>query len=192
MTPDRKTTKLRSIYESFDKDVAEYRKNAVCERGCNFCCTSMGNIDIVTLEGILILEELEKMEEDLRGEIADRIARNRSDKEDGKKPACPFQSGEGACLIYEVRPFSCRQLYSLRTCSSSGPLLHRQAAVISQATVREIQELDDTGYSGHISFVLHLLDMREFRRTYLAGGFNPALIAGFGKAHGIIINRTAK
>jgi hypothetical protein len=192
MIAEEEKAKLHSIYESFDDAVAEFRGHAVCEKGCNFCCTRMGNVDIVTLEGMMILERLEGGEEDVRREVAGRIMRNRTEKEEGQKPACPFQDTEGACLIYEARPFSCRQLYSLRKCDSGGPLLHKQAAGLSQATVKEIQRLDDTGYSGHITFILHLLDMPEFRKTYLSGGFNPALIADFGKSHGIIINRFAK
>ncbi len=52
-----------------------------------------------------------------------------------------------------------------------------------------MQQLDDTGYSGHISFILHLLDRPSFRKLYLAGGFDPQKIMAFGRAHGIIINR---
>jgi Fe-S-cluster containining protein len=192
MVPEKKKARLRSIYESFDEAVEEFRKHAVCEKGCNFCCTRMGNVDIVTLEGVMILERLEGMEEDVQKEVAGRIARNRTEKKEGKKPACPFQDEGGACLIYEVRPFSCRQLYSLRKCDSGGPLVHRQATEISRETVKEIQRLDNTGYAGHISFILHLLDLAEFRTTYLSDGFNPAIIADFGKSHGIIINRVAK
>jgi Fe-S-cluster containining protein len=192
MVPEKKKAKLRSIYESFDDAVAEFRKHAVCGKGCNFYCTRLGNVDIVTLEGVMILERLEEMEEDVQKEVAGRIARNRTERKEGTKPACPFQDEGGPCLIYEVRPFSCRQHYSLRKCDSGGPLVHRQAAKISQATVKEIQRLDDTGYSGHISFILHLLGMAEFRKIYLIDGFNPAMIADFGKSHGIIINRFAK
>jgi hypothetical protein len=192
MIAEEKKAKLRSLYESFDDAVAEFRKHAVCERGCNFCCTHMGNVDIVTLEGVMIFERLEGVEEDVRRKVAGRIMRNRTEKEEGQKPACPFQDDGGTCLIYEARPFSCRQLYSLRKCDSGGPLVHKQVAGLSQVTVKEIQRLDDTGYSGHISFILHLLDLGEFKKTYLSGGFNPALIADFGKSHGIIINRFAK
>jgi hypothetical protein len=188
----KKREKLRSLYGSFDAAVSELKKHAVCEKGCNFCCTRMGNVDIVTLEGAIIHDILEGMDEDVRRQIADGIARNMAEKEEGKKPACPFQDEEGTCLIYEVRPFSCRQLYSLRKCGDGGPLVHKQAAVTSRATVREIQTLDDTGYSGHISFILHLLDIAKFRETYLSGGFDPAVIADFGKSHGIIINRFAR
>ena len=192
MIIERKKEKLRSLYESFADAVREFRTHAVCEKGCNFCCTRMGNVDIVTLEGAMILGRLEGMEEGVRRHIEHRIVRNVSDKETGKKPACPFQDDEGACLIYEARPFSCRQLYSLKKCEGSGPLVHKQAAAISRATVREIQMLDDTGYSGHISFILHLLEIAEFRESYLSGGFDPAMIADFGKSHGIVINRFAR
>jgi hypothetical protein len=85
----KRKDKLRSIYESFDGSLAEFRKHAVCEKGCNFRCTRMGNVDIVTLEGVMILARVERMEEGLRKEAADRIARNRAEKEEGKKPACP-------------------------------------------------------------------------------------------------------
>jgi hypothetical protein len=189
MIPEKKKTKLLSIYESFDEAVAEFRKHAVCERGCNFCCTHMGNVDIVTLEGVMILERLEGMDEEARKKVAGRITRNRTEKKEGKKPPCLFQNDGGACLIYEVRPFSCRQLYALRKCDSGGPLLHKQAVGLSHATVKEIQRLDSTGYSGHISFILYLLGMEEFRKTYLSGGFNPSLIADFGKSHCIITNQ---
>ncbi len=52
-----------------------------------------------------------------------------------------------------------------------------------------MQQLDDTGYSGHISFVLYLLDRPEFRKIYLSGGFDPSKIMEFGKNHGMVINR---
>jgi hypothetical protein len=38
------------------------------------------------------------------------------------------------------------------------------------------------------SFILHLLDKPEFRKLYMAGGFDPGQIMEFGKSHGIIIN----
>jgi len=85
-------------------------------------------------------------------------------------------------------PFSCRQLYSLLKCDGRGPTVHRQAVELTEKTVQSLQRLDSTGYSGHISFIIHLLEKQEFRDFYLAGGLNPAQIMGFGKTHDIIIN----
>jgi hypothetical protein len=71
-------------------------------------------------------------------------------------------------------------------------MAHRQAVESARSTVREIQQLDDAGYSGHISYILQLLDDISFRKLYLSGGFAPEQIMKFGKAHGLIINRFAK
>jgi hypothetical protein len=189
MTIAEKKRNLLPAYRAFEEAVGEMKTLAVCEIGCNFCCTRMGRIDITTLEGLVILERLESMNRDTRDELNRKIERDRSEKEKGLTSACPFQNNEGACLIYDVRPFSCRQLYSLRKCDGGGPLIHRQAVDIAGKTVRKIQGIDDSGYSGHLSFILHLLGLPEFRTLYLAGGFDPMMIAAFGKTHGIIINR---
>jgi hypothetical protein len=189
MTIAEKKRNLLPAYRAFEEAVAEMKTLAVCEMGCNFCCTQMGRIDITTLEGLVILERLEGMSGDIRDELRKKIGRNRSEKEQGLTSPCPFQDSEGACIFYDVRPFSCRHLYSLRKCDSGGPLLHRQAVDMAGKTVRKIQGIDESGYSGHLTFILHLLGLPDFRRIYVAGGFDPAMIAGFGKTHGITINR---
>jgi hypothetical protein len=53
-----------------------------------------------------------------------------------------------------------------------------------------MQKLDSSGYSGHISYILFLLDKEEFRNLYLRGKFKPQKIADFGRNHGILINRS--
>ena len=71
-------------------------------------------------------------------------------------------------------------------------MAHRQAVESARSVVREIQQLDDTGYSGHISYILQLLGDTGFRKLYLSGGFAPERIMKFGKTHGLIINRSEK
>ena len=183
---------LHAIYNGFENEVCEYRRDAVCGLGCSFCCTFMGNVDITTLEGWIIREHIRSMPGSARSDLVRRITGNKQEKEKGGKPGCPFQDDNGACLIYEFRPFSCRQLYSLRKCDQDGPLIHRAAVSAARKTVRRIQTLDQTGYSGHISYILFLLDNRNFRKVYMSGGFKPDTISKFGKAHGIIINRYVK
>jgi uncharacterized protein len=90
------------------------------------------------------------------------------------------------------RPFTCRRIYSLETCSRRRPpILNRRVMELGDDTIRSLQMLDETGYSGHISFILHMLDAPVFRNTYLNGAFKPEEIADFGKTHQIIINRMA-
>ena len=68
-------------------------------------------------------------------------------------------------------------------------MVHRQAVELAKQTVKKLQQLDETGYSGHISYILHLIAKPDFRTLYISGGFNPVNIMRFGKKHGIIINR---
>jgi uncharacterized protein len=62
---------------------------------------------------------------------------------------------------------------------------------VHQTAIRKLQELDDTGYSGHISFVLALLEYQNFLDFYRSGAFNPELIAPFGRKYRLVINRIA-
>jgi Fe-S-cluster containining protein len=189
MTFREKREALKRIYESFEQDASEYKKDAICKIGCTFCCTDVGNVDTTTLEGVIIHERVKKFPERLKGTVTKKITQNRLEKEEKKIAPCPFLKEDDTCLIYDIRPFSCRQLYSISECKGQGPTVHRQARELGKATVRKMQQLDDTGYSGHLTFILHLLDMPGFKKLYLSGEFDPGKVAEFGKSHGLIINR---
>ena len=188
MTFEEKKTRLREIYNRFETEVREYKKSAVCKPGCAYCCIHFGSVDIITLEGVIIRQHVNSFAKPLKSRLKKKIAQNRKLKEKQKIAQCPFLRKDQTCLIYDIRPFSCRQLYSLRECNGCGPTVHRQAVDLAQNTVKKLQHLDHTGYSGHISFILHLFDKPEFRKLYMAGGFDPGQIMEFGKSHGIIIN----
>ena len=192
MTLREKQEALQRIYERFEQDASEYKKDAVCKIGCTFCCTDVGNVDTITLEGVIIRERIRQLHRRHRDAITKRVTQNRLQKQKEKIVPCPFLKEDDTCLIYDVRPFSCRQLYSVRKCEGQGPTVHRQARELAKQAVRKMQQLDDMGYSGHLSFILHLLDSPGFLKLYLSGGFDPGKIATFGKAHGLIINRFAK
>jgi Fe-S-cluster containining protein len=191
MNTEEKKEKLKSLYEAFEQAAAEYVSSAVCRPGCAYCCIHFGSVDITTLEGLIIRERVNSYATSLRDTSRKKISQNKRLKEKQKIAPCPFLKKDKICRIYDVRPFSCRQLYSLHVCDGRSPLVHRQAVILAQNTVRKLQQLDATGYSGHISFVLALLDRPAFRELYLAGGFNPGQIMAYGKTHDIIINQTA-
>lgn len=183
-----KEKELYEIYRRFEEDAAPYRHNAVCRKGCSFCCTFMGNVDITTLEGIMIRDHINTCPESEYLALTEAFEANRLEKEKGRNAPCPFLDKQGACRIYNTRPFSCRQLYSVKQCEVSGATIHRQAFELSRKAIASIQELDNTGYSGHLSFILHLLDDARFREFYIRGGFDPQRVRDFGKSHGIVIN----
>jgi hypothetical protein len=185
----QKQRRLTEIYAAYEAAAQGFKQGAVCRAGCAFCCTHYGPLDILTLEGCLIRAWLAARPRSQRVALSGKIAENRRLKENGRAARCPFLDGRDNCRIYPLRPFSCRQLYSLRPCGATGPTVHRAAVALAQDTVRQLQRLDETGYSGHLTFILTLLDQPDFRRTYRAGGFDPGRIAAFAKSHRIVINR---
>jgi len=191
MIIEEKRDILQDIYNDFESSVQIYKTGAICKIGCAFCCIHFGNVDIITLEGFLIHEWIEGLDKQKKADFRKRIANNMKKKAKQSIARCPFLDTNNTCLVYDIRPFSCRQLYSLRECTDRGPTVHRQAFLISKKTVKTLQQLDSTGYSGHISYILHLLDRPNFKKLYCSGGFNPEHIAAFGKKHGIVINRKA-
>lgn len=189
MTFEEKKELLNRVYQEFDRDVSVYKQHAICKKGCTFCCTDAGSIDIITLEGLILQQRINRLPKKAKHHLTQKIAKNKRDKEKGKTVPCPFLKKDKSCLVYEGRPFTCRQLYSIRTCQGRGPTVHRQAVELAGKAVAELQRIDDTGYSGHISYILFLLDMPDFRKRYLAGGFDPAAILDYGKQRNIRINR---
>lgn len=186
---EEKKKKLWELYDQYEKDVAEFKKDAACVIGCADCCIDVGNIDITTLEGIIIREQIAPFEEPLKSEIKAKLLQNKAESEQKRLVRCAFLKKDNTCLIYPIRPFSCRQLYSVKKCNGALPTIHRVAVERAKQIVKEIQRLDSNGYSGHISYILYLLDDRNFRESYLRGRFEPEKIASFGRSHKIVINR---
>jgi len=184
-----KRKKLKELYSQYEKDVAEFKRSAACVKCCADCCIDVGNIDITTLEGIIIHDRVATFEEPLKSEIRARLAQNKMQREKGRLSRCAFLKADKTCMIYDIRPFSCRWLYSVKKCDGASPTIHRKAINLAKQTVKKIQQLDPSGYSGHISYILFLLDKKEFRKLYLRGKFKPQKIADFGRSHGILINR---
>ena len=184
-----KKSKDYEIYAQFEEATADFRQAAACAPGCAFCCVEMGTVDITTLEGLVIREKIGKLNRPVAAKIAKRLNRDIRKKEKGEKNSCPFLQKNSRCLIYAIRPFSCRQLYSLKKCGMQGPTVHRQAVDLARNAVARIQAVDETGYSGHLSYILHMLASEKFRRVYRAGEFKPEEVMAFGKSHRIVINR---
>ena len=189
MDPARKRDRLLSIYDEFERQAAPWKQEALCGPGCSFCCTHFGNVDVTTLEAVAIRDFMASLPDAERTSLQAQIALNRESKLSNRPAPCPFLADDQICRIYPIRPFSCRQLYSVKPCAVTGPTVHRGARELVQATIRKLQELDDTGYSGHMSFVLTLLEYPGFLNLYHSGAFNPASVAELGRKYRLVINR---
>ncbi len=69
------------------------------------------------------------------------------------------------------------------------PVVSRQVMDAAGQSIRELQQLDINGYSGHMSFILYMLSTPAFLDTYKSGAFKPEEIMEFGKSHKISINK---
>lgn len=54
---------MQDIYNDFESSVQIYKAGAVCKIGCAFCCIHFGTVDIITLEGFIIHEWIEALDQ---------------------------------------------------------------------------------------------------------------------------------
>ncbi|SMC55717.1 Putative zinc-or iron-chelating domain-containing protein [Desulfocicer vacuolatum DSM 3385] len=185
-----KVSKLKDIYRKFDQKANEAKKEQACEKGCGFCCKEAGSIDITTLEGFAIRDAMKALPRSRQKSLTKSFQQEIKKREKGIVVPCPFLMKNNACMIYEDRPFSCRRIYSTHVCTRQNPpMVSRQVMEDAKLTIKALQELDITGYSGHMSYILYMLSTPEFLDTYLKGECKPEEIMVFGKAHKIIINK---
>ena len=161
MRLDEEKGQLFSLYEEFERRVAPFRSQTVCVKGCADCCIQVGTVAATTLEGMVIREYLEGWPRESRKAVRRRLRMNRREKLTQVFARCAFLDEKQACTVYPVRPFSCRRLYSVKVCGEHGPVIHRRAMALASQTIEAMQALESVGCSGHLSFVLHLLDNKE-------------------------------
>jgi Fe-S-cluster containining protein len=183
---------LARIYARFETDTQSFTTAAACSRGCAYCCKAAGSIDATTQEGLVIKDYLRQLSKPQRKQVEKALLKEIRQREQGRVVACPFLQRNDACIIYAVRPFSCRRIYSLHVCTPEAPpQVHRQVMAKAAAVIATLRRNDPNGYSGHLSFILHMLAQERFLSTYLAGHFEPETIMAFGQTHRISINRMA-
>jgi hypothetical protein len=188
-----KISQLAGIYSAYEDDTRELTAVKACAKGCSFCCRAAGSIDITTLEGLALREAMQRLPKAQQKILTQSFRSEIRKREAGKTVPCPFLMKNKACMVYDSRPFACRRIYSHHVCTAdSPPMVSRQVMERADGAIRELQKLDDTGYSGHMSYILYMLSVPAFMSTYMAGDFNPGEIMEFGKAHRIVINRMMK
>ncbi len=100
---------LRALHRRVDERAgalaARHRDRLQCRRGCSGCCVD--GLEVHSIEAALIRER--------SGALLERSAPH-------PEGACAFLDGDGACRIYDVRPYVCRtQGLPLRWLAGDGP-----------------------------------------------------------------------
>jgi len=181
---------LADIYKQFETKTSDYKKDAACEKSCGFCCKEAGKIDITTLEGMVIRKAMKGFSRPRQKTLTKLFQQEIKKRENKVMAACPFLMKNTACMIYDVRPFSCRRIYSNHICSSKNPaVVNRQVMEAAGQSIKQLQQLDINGYSGHLSYIVYMLSIPAFLNTYTQNEFKPEEIMEFGKAHEIVINK---
>lgn len=91
--------KLAAVYSFLDRYNAFVSTFAVCQKGCSHCCRIDIGVSRLEAEYITVNGGPELDQE--------------SSRTAGHKGACPFLAKDGACSIYERRPFNCRTFHTL-------------------------------------------------------------------------------
>ena len=173
MTDDRlKQTLLSRVYEAFDEEVGDRFKLA-CSRRCSLCCTH--DVTLTTIEARPVMDRLRQMgREDILAGLNDMVSTrfqptytindfaqacfNRQDlPEEGPGPdprPCPLLEND-LCLVYDVRPLSCRGMASTIVCRPDQEA-EAPSELVSLVTVclQIIEHLDTGGYYGNLTDVL--------------------------------------
>jgi Fe-S-cluster containining protein len=181
---ESKKALLTAVYEVYDSVTEKLPK--ACHRGCDTCCTQ--NVVSTTLEGDLMMDYLEKtgrsslLEQAVTGtdntrfrpsitlnELAGYCLRQETppdqDLEHGFT-ACPFLEDQG-CPVYEVRPFSCRCLWSEEICADHGEAVMNPVLVSLNGVFEQIIEhVDSGGLYGNLLDVLRALHSSEGKEAY--------------------------
>ncbi|CCK80680.1 YkgJ family cysteine cluster protein [Desulfobacula toluolica] len=185
-----KTQALNDIYQTFEAKTREYKDDTACEKGCGFCCKEAGKIEITTLEGLVIRKAMQGFARSRQKTLTKLFQQEIKKRENNVVAPCPFLMKNNACMIYDVRPFSCRRIYSTHVCTlRNPPMVNRRVMEAADQSIKQLQQLDFNGYSGHLSYILYMLSTPAFLDTYEKGEFKPEEIMEFGKAHKIAINR---
>lgn len=186
-----KKTKVNELYDKYERLVKPYKSQAVCEKGCASCCIDVGSVGATTMEGLIILEHLQGWNGQAVEEINRSLKANRSEKLNRALVRCPFLDEEQGCRIYAVRPFSCRRLYSVRKCDGQGAVVHRQAVVVGQKIEKELQGLDAEGCSGHLSYILHLLEKNGLHEDYLRENWSTEEFKDLIERYELVVHKGA-
>ena len=142
---------LRRRQRDFDGRIAlrlaEYEGRGgriFCGRGCRACCTL--TVDCGFGEALLVAEALSETQGNALDGYVARLRERLPTVTDLKSYLrmqrrelgdCPFLDREGACAVYEARPFACRALFSTRPAEWCGvdfgelPAIERQLFMTS-------------------------------------------------------------
>lgn len=164
---------LETIYACFDEWSKRFAFS--CSRGCAFCCTQ--NVTITAVEAQILLDYIDS--QGMRKWLVSKLAAGLPPRREiittnqfaqsclnGDDPpladsdfdsVCPFLENE-LCMVYPVRPFSCRCFSSTVVCRRGGsavvPPVYLSAATAVSQIIEHLGQFNIWGNMLHVLYVL--------------------------------------
>lgn len=182
-------------YFSMVTDGQELRRSLACGPGCTFCCHLF--VEVTPVEAITVWHRLQadihRPQREALAALAPRVAGLTPDSRRAARVPCALLA-DGACSIYERRPFACRGLYSTSAKACEQALLTPEGAALppirSPAVPRALATVMSSGVNAALAdhelqkdtlelteAVALLLEDPDAARRWLAGEkvFPPGL-----------------
>jgi len=168
----RQLNVLDQLYRIYDQYVDTL--DIACKKFCADCCTC--NVTMTTLEAQKIIfaldmdfknqmrEKLSRQQQQPRfipqvttNQIADICIAGEDPPEeiiDASWGPCPLLT-DNACPIYDLRPFGCRNMVSIKRCEETGAAeIDEFTLTVNHVFLQYIEHIDQNGFSGNLSDVL--------------------------------------
>jgi hypothetical protein len=190
MDLENRLTALGRIYDIYNEFAATL--HLACKKTCAHCCTN--NVTLTTLEGYHIFSSLpaaskanlitivqkksdpNRFRPDLTtNQLAELCAGGFEppDETDATADEVCFLLADSLCSIYELRPFGCRCLVSLKNCGETG-YAQIDEFVLSVNTVflQTLEHVDAGGCTGNLVDVLKVISSVDNWAAYENGTLN--------------------
>jgi len=168
----RQLNVLDQLYRIYDQYVDTL--DIACKKFCADCCTC--NVTMTTLEAQKIIfaldmdfknqmrEKLSRQQQQPRfipqvttNQIADICIAGEDPPEEAIDPSwgpCPLLTDK-ACPVYDLRPFGCRNMVSIKRCEETGTAeIDEFTLTVNHVFLQYIEHIDQNGFSGNLSDVL--------------------------------------
>ncbi len=177
--------KLYRIYDDFSNNL-----ELACKKKCAACCTR--NVIVTSMETVKIVKNLMSTSQaDLLknvlkesgkerfipkitiNELANICMKGEEPPQEENNPMwgkCMLLK-DNECSVYDLRPFACRCMGSLISCTSMGyAKLDPFTITVNEIFMQYIEHIDTHGVTGNLIDMLLFLGIRENRQSYEKNG----------------------
>jgi len=159
---------LRAFYKAIDDSNTKFNERGepavTCKKGCSFCCnikveSTQPEIDLIV--DYMKEKNIKVSQSQLEGQVPLTVENHFM----SPYRKCVFLSDEGTCKVYDVRPFVCRNYFSVGPPSECDPDEHPKGGVTTTMNY-ETFAIYTAVINEYISSSFSLLLLNTLKRKY--------------------------